>query len=61
MKGNARKKDKYKRMRQQEIQKEMKKKAGKGKVTPFTGECNTLFFSQNFTMVWVDSSHLSEL
>ena len=44
MKGNARKKDKYKRMRQQEIQKEMKKKAGKGKVTPFTGECNTFFF-----------------
>ena len=32
----AKKKDKYKRMKQQEI-KEMKKKGGKGKVAPFTG------------------------
>ena len=39
--GNARKKDKYKRMKQQEAKKELKKKGGGGKaggkVTPFTG------------------------
>ena len=40
--GNARKKDKYKRMKQQEAKKELKKKAAKagGKVTPFTGNTN---------------------
>ena len=37
--GNARKKDKYKRMKQQEVKKELKMKAAKagGKVTPVTG------------------------
>ena len=45
--GNARKKDKYKRMKQQEAKKELKKKGigggGKagGKVTPFTGTAQT--------------------
>ena len=38
--GNARKKDKYKRMKQQEVKKELKLKAAKsgGKVTPVTGK-----------------------
>ena len=38
--GNARKKDKYKRMKQQEVKKEAKAKAAKagGKVTPVTGK-----------------------
>ena len=46
--GNARKKDKYKRMKQQEAKKELKKKGigggGKagGKVTPFTGTAQTV-------------------
>mgnify|MGYP006976010515 CR=1 FL=1 len=46
--GNARKKDKYKRMKQQEAKKELKKKGigggGKagGKVTPFTGTDQTV-------------------
>ena len=37
--GNARKKDKYKRMKQQEVKKELKMKASKagGKVTPVNG------------------------
>lgn len=37
--GNARKKDKYKRMKQQEVKKDLKIKAAKagGKVTPITG------------------------
>ena len=37
--GNARKKDKYKRMKQQEVKKELKMKAAKagGKVTPVNG------------------------
>ena len=34
--GNARKKDKYKRMKQQEVKKELKMKGG-GKVTPVNG------------------------